>query len=142
MYQCGKFSALFFNGLSKIRHCSKELFPLAIWNRHALIAQARPGVANRSSPYRYRLPVGHLVTRVLVLLLLTVWIYCEVRQPWQDRGDFCERALLILAALFLLSPAQFPWYYVMIIPFLTLRPQWSLLLLTVLLPLYYLSYAF
>jgi hypothetical protein len=82
------------------------------------------------------------VTRILVLVLLTVWIFYQVRPPLEDGRDFCERALLLLAALFLLSPTQFPWYYVMIIPFITLRPRWSLLLLTALLPLYYLRYYF
>jgi alpha-1,6-mannosyltransferase len=83
-----------------------------------------------------------VVTRILVLGLLTAWIFWQVRPPLQDGRDFCERALLLLAALFLLSPTQFPWYYVMIIPFVTLRPRWSLLLLTALLPLYYLRYFF
>ncbi|MEJ2091061.1 MAG: hypothetical protein P8X65_02615 [Syntrophobacterales bacterium] len=82
------------------------------------------------------------ITRVLVLGLLTIWIFWQVRPPLEDGSDFCERALLLLAALFLLSPTQFPWYYVMIIPFVTLRPRWSLLLLTALLPLYYLRYYF
>ena len=82
------------------------------------------------------------VTRILVLGILTVWIFWQVRPPLEDGRDFCERALLLLAALFLLSPTQFPWYYVMIIPFVTLRPRWSLLLLTALLPLYYLRYYF
>jgi hypothetical protein len=83
-----------------------------------------------------------LFTRMIVLGILSLWIFWQVRQPWQDGNDFAERALLILAALFLLSPTQFPWYYVMLIPFLALRPRWSLLLLTVLLPLYYLRYSF
>ncbi|MEJ2071376.1 MAG: hypothetical protein P8X58_13395 [Syntrophobacterales bacterium] len=73
---------------------------------------------------------------------MTIWIFWQVRPPLEDGSDFCERALLLLAALFLLSPTQFPWYYVMIIPFVTLRPRWSLLLLTALLPLYYLRYFF
>jgi hypothetical protein len=87
-------------------------------------------------------PAAPAVTRVVVLGILLAWIFWKIRQPWGDGNDFCERALLILSALFLLSPTQFPWYYLMLIPFLTLRPRWSLMLLTALLPLYYLRYAF
>ncbi len=51
-------------------------------------------------------------------------------------------ALLVVAALFLLGPTAFPWYYVWMIPFLALAPRWSLLSLTPLLALYYLGYYF
>ncbi len=90
-------------------------------------------------PFSQAAPV---VTRMVVLGLVALWIIWQVWQPWKDGNDFGERALMILAALFLLSPTQFPWYYIMLIPFLTLRPRWSLLLLTVLLPLYYLRSLF
>jgi hypothetical protein len=56
--------------------------------------------------------------------------------------DVWESSLLILAAVLLLSPTQFPWYYVWLVPFLTIRPRLSLLLLTALLPLYYLRFYF
>lgn len=48
----------------------------------------------------------------------------------------------IVAVLFLVSPTQFPWYFVWMLPFLALVPRTSLLLLTVLLPLYYLKFYF
>ena len=54
--------------------------------------------------------------------------------------DLCEKCLWIVAALFLLSPTEFPWYYVWVMPFLAIRPRWSLLLLAVLLPIYYLRF--
>jgi hypothetical protein len=40
--------------------------------------------------------------------------------------------------LFLLSPTQFPWYYVWLIPFLAWRPNKALILYSALLPIYYL----
>jgi hypothetical protein len=64
------------------------------------------------------------------------------RSPIRDGQDFCQRCLLAVAAVFLLSPTQFPCYYVWLIPLLAIRPQASLLLLTVLLPLYYLRFFF
>jgi hypothetical protein len=49
---------------------------------------------------------------------------------------------LVIAALFLLSPTQFPWYYVWLAPFLALCPSFALLALTAALPLYYLRFYF
>ena len=62
------------------------------------------------------------------------------RERPADGTDVCRRALVVVAALFLLLPAQFPWYYVWLVPFLAIFPRYSLLLLTALLPLYYLRY--
>jgi len=41
-----------------------------------------------------------------------------------------------------LSPTQFPWYAIWMLPLLALRPRLSLLLLMVLLSLYHLRYYF
>lgn len=81
-----------------------------------------------------------VVTRSLVLALLTVWILVVVRRAVRDPVDLCERGLGIVAAVFLLSPTQFPWYFLWLLPFLVVRPRPSLLLLTALLPLYYLRF--
>ena len=40
--------------------------------------------------------------------------------------------------LFLLSPTQFPWYYLWLMPFLPLHPHPALVFYAALLPLYYL----
>ena len=47
-----------------------------------------------------------------------------------------------MAALVLLSPAQFPWYAVWFAPFLAFRPWTGFLLLTATFPLYYLDFYF
>lgn len=85
---------------------------------------------------------GQFVVRIFVPAILAVWILWVVRRNLRGPVDCRERGLLIVAALFLLSPTQFPWYYVWMVPFLALRPRPSLLLLTVLLPLYYLRFYF
>ena len=64
----------------------------------------------------------------------TCWI---VRKDVRNAAETARRFLLVIAALFLLSPTQFPWYFLWMLPFLALRPRLSLLLLTALLPLYY-----
>ena len=53
-----------------------------------------------------------------------------------------RKALLIIGGAFLLSPAQFPWYYTWLLPFLCVAPSPGFLALTALLPLYYLQYYF
>jgi hypothetical protein len=53
-------------------------------------------------------------------------------------ADVAARFLLVVAVLFLLSPTQFPWYYIWMLPFLAWRPNMALILYTALLPLYYL----
>ena len=50
--------------------------------------------------------------------------------------------LFVVATLFLLSPAQFPWYAVWLLPLLALCPVPALLLLTPLLALYPLRFYF
>lgn len=48
----------------------------------------------------------------------------------------------IAAVLFLVSPTQFPWYLLWLLPFLSLVPGFALLTLTALLPIYYLKFFF
>jgi alpha-1,6-mannosyltransferase len=82
------------------------------------------------------------VTWILAGVLLAVGVIWLAFRPVADGLDFARRSLLVLAALFFLSPTQFPWYYAWLLPFLVLQPRRSLLLLTALLPLYYLRYFF
>ena len=63
------------------------------------------------------------------------------RRPAADAEEVTRRFLIVAAAVFLLSPAQFPWYALWFLPFLALRPHWSLLALTPLLALYDLRFA-
>ncbi len=83
-----------------------------------------------------------LAARAIVAALLAIWIGALTRREFVDGHDLCERCLLVVAALFLLSPTQFPWYYIWMLPLLAIRPRASLLSLTVLLPLYYLRFYF
>ncbi len=78
--------------------------------------------------------------RATAAILLMAWIAWLIRRPFATALELCEAALLTVAALFLLSPTQFPWYYTWMLPLLALRPRWSLLIYTALLPLYHLHY--
>jgi hypothetical protein len=71
---------------------------------------------------------------------LILWIAYVIRRPIKKSHDVFERSLLVVAATFVLSPTQFPWYYVWLAPFLAVRFRLSLALFTILLPLYYVRY--
>jgi hypothetical protein len=80
--------------------------------------------------------------RGVVVALLAGWTWWVNRRPPDLPEEMIHRCLLVTAALFLLSPTQFPWYFVWLLPFLTLAPNGALLFYTVLLPIYYLRYYF
>ncbi len=94
---------------------------------------------------------GHsqFVARVITGLLLFGWIIFLTLQNVREPRRIIDQCLLIVAAMFLLSPTQFPWYATWMIPLLVISPRskaplWGkpLLLLTALLPLYYLWHYF
>ncbi len=64
------------------------------------------------------------------------------RAPIESPRDLLYRAGLVTAALFLLSPSQFPWYAVWMLPFVVYRPWVGLLAVTALIPIYYISFHF
>jgi len=72
-----------------------------------------------------------------IVLGVLGWCLCRARRT--EAGLFGS-LLAVTATLFLFSPTQFPWYYLWVLPVLALRPMGSLLLLTVLLPIYYLRF--
>ncbi len=85
---------------------------------------------------------GHAqwLSRMLVggMLLLVTGIVLFTKKESPD--GLYGKALILVAALFLVSPTQFPWYYTWLLPFLAIRPQVALTIPTLLLPLYYLRY--
>lgn len=79
-------------------------------------------------------------TRIFVALLTVAWVLFQALKYDRSLFDLFRRSLFIVAAIFLIGPTQFPWYYTWMLPFLVVVPRFSLLFLTVLLPLYYLRY--
>jgi len=75
-----------------------------------------------------------LAARVASALLLAVVVALLTRRP-SPRA--CGRAI---AALFLLSPVQHPWYALWFLPFLAIHPSGPLLLMTATVSLYYLHF--
>jgi alpha-1,6-mannosyltransferase len=85
--------------------------------------------------------VGVVARSMIALCLVALSIAVSVK-PMEDPDDLIGRASLVVAALVLLSPAQFPWYAVWFAPFLPFRPWFGFLLLTATVPLYYISFYF
>ncbi|MCB9089024.1 MAG: DUF2029 domain-containing protein [Calditrichae bacterium] len=81
-------------------------------------------------------PLARKITAFLVVAWTLGQLYRFPKAPRKIIG----RHILAIAALFLLSPTQFPWYSLWLLPLLALAPRKSLLLLTLVLPLYYLRY--
>lgn len=78
---------------------------------------------------------------ILALCIVALSVSVSVKRL-ESPDDLVYRASLVVAALVLLSPAQFPWYAVWFAPFLPFRPWFGFLLLTATVPLYYLSFHF
>ncbi len=90
------------------------------------------------------LPTGNagLITRAMLGVIVAATAVAIAARPWTDARDLLGKVLVFTAVLFLLSPAQFPWYAAWMIPFLSFRSSLPLLGLSSLLPLYYASFHF
>ena len=80
------------------------------------------------------------INRWGIFIIYLVIIAIILRKTYQNNLEFFNKALLIVAVLYLISPTQFPWYYTWMVPLLAVRPKVSLLLYPMLLPLYQLKY--
>jgi hypothetical protein len=80
------------------------------------------------------------IARAAIGVGLGVFAVWQAWRPLDDTDDILQRATLIATALVLLSPAQFPWYMIWVLPFTVFRPYWGLLAINVTVPLYYLSF--
>ncbi|MEM8687168.1 MAG: glycosyltransferase 87 family protein [Pseudomonadota bacterium] len=84
---------------------------------------------------------GMLTRGLLAALLAGAFLVILHRRACNGRETVWQMFALA-AALYLLSPSQFPWYFVWIAPFLCVFPVRGLLLAGALLPLHYLYFHF
>lgn len=77
-----------------------------------------------------------------LVLAVLAWavLLLSTRSQLEDDRQFVGGSGLLLGVLFLLSPVGNPWYFVCLVPFLTVFPRRSGLLLSGLLCLYYVSF--
>jgi hypothetical protein len=85
---------------------------------------------------------AQMVTRFLSAAILGVLMVALLKKDEKAPDDLSRKFLWITGALFLLSPTQFPWYSLWLLPLVSIHPLPSLLLPTPLLPLYYLRFYF
>ncbi len=82
---------------------------------------------------------SHRIMRVISAALVVGIVLWQSRLKPQDPRDLPRRCLFVVCAIFLLSPTQFPWYWLWCLPLLAVRPSLPMLLYTALLPLYFLA---
>ena len=83
-----------------------------------------------------------LVARAGVVIALGSIILWQGRTAAESAQDLAWKFTIVSSAAFLLTPAQFPWYYLWVLPLLACFPVTGLLVLTATLPLYYTAFYF
>ena len=81
-----------------------------------------------------------LPTKIAVALILLIILIRQSSRPSGDRQNLVHRCFVVTAALFVLSPTAFPWYYTLVMPFLCIFPKRPWIILSWLLPLAYLDF--
>ncbi len=74
---------------------------------------------------------GIMASIVVTAAVVAAW------RPIAGFDDLTSRALFVVAALVVCSPAVYPWYTLWLLPLLVLRPEPALLVLTATIPVYY-----
>lgn len=111
------------------------------WTTNSALFPALESLAVFALPLSMPETAGPLVRVAIAVGLGTLAVAISLR-PIAGSDDLLGRASVVVAALVLLSPAQFPWYAAWFAPFLVFRPWFGFLLLTATAPLYYLGFYF
>ena len=83
-----------------------------------------------------------IAVKIMLALALAALSVALAVRPIDDTRDVLIRASIVIAALVLLSPAQYPWYALWLAPLLAFWQNRAFLLLTATIPLYYASFYF
>jgi hypothetical protein len=84
--------------------------------------------------------VGDGLLRAIVVLTALGASVAVAARSCGDGDDLAARATLLAAALFYLSPAQFPWYAAWFTPLAAASGSWALAAASIGLPIYYLFF--
>ncbi len=122
------------NSLGFVRYAEAWVNNSAFYNLFSELIKWAVSITGISFSYNYLLP------RIGIAIIYLIILYFMIRKRSEDNFIFFEKALLIVSVLFLISPAQFPWYYTWFVPLLVIRPKVALLFYPILLPLYNLNY--
>lgn len=83
---------------------------------------------------------ANILARIIIAMLLGGLTFYFNRLQIENNERLVQSICWVVAALFLLSPTQYPWYTIWLTPLLCLYPQRGLVLLTALMPIYYLRF--
>ncbi|MDF1813105.1 MAG: glycosyltransferase family 39 protein [Verrucomicrobiales bacterium] len=125
-------------------------YPYFLWD-DAGVTEVFRGLATYQEHWQYSPGLFALLERFLNLLtsdsfapakkfaglLLTA---CVLWIALFGKRDLCEKCFIAVAALFLLSPTAFPWYYCWVLAFVPFQPRISWVVFSLLLPLNYLDF--
>jgi len=106
------------------------------WQRNSVLFSQLVGLL---SPYS---DAAQLHARLLVALILVLLPCYLLRREPVDAPQLIRWITITIAALFLLSPVQLPWYCLWFLPLLCFYPQPALLLLVALMPIYFVRFYF
>ena len=84
---------------------------------------------------------GRLLRAASAFAVLTLAIRIA-RPPITDARDLVARATIVVSALLLASPAQFPWYVLWVLPLATIHIVQGWHLAAALMPIYYMAFHF
>ena len=87
------------------------------------------------------MPAGHWVRLAAALAIGGLASYLAWH-PLAGVEDLLRRAYALVTALVLLSPAQFPWYVLWVLPIAVLHHGYTWLVASAVMPIYYLSFHF
>ncbi len=109
---------------------------------NAIFPQFRAAVQWALGPWNAEASTTAFLARFILAATLAVIVCAITLRPIGSKTDETRRITLIITALILLSPAQFPWYLVWVLPFACLHPWRGFFAATTLLPGYYASFHF
>ena len=85
---------------------------------------------------------GEIMSRLIIAGSLTSLVLYFNWQPINNPQELIRKFCWVIVVLFLFSPTQFPWYSIWFAPLLCFYPRPALLLLSALMPIYYLRFYF
>jgi alpha-1,6-mannosyltransferase len=120
-------------GLSFATHWTTNSAQFPVLERAAVVAL---------SPFAPSAPAVSLALRLMAALLALAIALRLAWRPVGDAGDLVGRAYWTITILLLLSPAQFPWYTLWVLPLAAVQPGRGWHVAAALMPLYYSAFHF
>lgn len=126
---------------------------LGVYNQHWQYNAGLFALIQQSLSLLYTPSQASLLPAKILVALILIAILCRqtfgqnsgknftpTSDPAGENQRLLHRCFVMIAALFILSPTAFPWYYTWVMPFLCVFPSRSWIMLSWLLPLSYLDF--